>query len=262
MATEAKRGCGYRKVGGLYLVAKGLGTPCDRLPLPLHVCPTCGNGIKQIRGFQWIEAALLSAQPKVCKGRSDGSCLTCPVCSPNETLTAPAGKAGLLWIGEAHYATPTDWEQEANRLGVSRRISALPDGLVFGQTWVMVAHPKAIKSTCGAAFAKDGVARNCRQDFPDRDCKTCGGTGVKAEPGIFHAFKPQACELIVTPKLRKAAWVKKLVKDKGVQLVEVPEDDPDHAPVVRQSARRKAMVTASRKAKRDPQMALPGMEEE
>lgn len=40
MAVETKRGCGYRKIGGLYLVAGNLSEPCDRLPWPLHVYPT------------------------------------------------------------------------------------------------------------------------------------------------------------------------------------------------------------------------------
>lgn len=35
MAVEARRGCGYRKAGGLYLVASGMGSPCHRLPIPL-----------------------------------------------------------------------------------------------------------------------------------------------------------------------------------------------------------------------------------
>lgn len=30
MACEPKRGCGYRKVGGIYLVGGGIGVPCDR----------------------------------------------------------------------------------------------------------------------------------------------------------------------------------------------------------------------------------------
>ena len=31
MASEPKRGCGYRKIGGTYLVGGGIGIPCDRL---------------------------------------------------------------------------------------------------------------------------------------------------------------------------------------------------------------------------------------
>ena len=54
MAVEARRGCGYRKVGGLYLMGGTGGMPCCKMPIPLHVCPTCHGGIKQTRGWSWI----------------------------------------------------------------------------------------------------------------------------------------------------------------------------------------------------------------
>jgi hypothetical protein len=41
MAVEPKRGCGYRKVGGIYLVSGGEGRPCGCLQIPLHTCPSC-----------------------------------------------------------------------------------------------------------------------------------------------------------------------------------------------------------------------------
>ena len=55
MAVEAKRGCGYRKEGGLYLVGGGLSAPCDRMPYPLDRCKTCGGGIKFTRGHTWLQ---------------------------------------------------------------------------------------------------------------------------------------------------------------------------------------------------------------
>lgn len=55
MAVEARRGCGFRKVGGLYMVSGALSSPCERLPLELHVCPVCNAGIKQTRAWQWIK---------------------------------------------------------------------------------------------------------------------------------------------------------------------------------------------------------------
>ena len=57
MAIEQKRGCGYRKVGGLYMVGGGIGVPCDRLPYELTVCPCCSQGVKQSRGWTWIDVA-------------------------------------------------------------------------------------------------------------------------------------------------------------------------------------------------------------
>lgn len=39
MAVETRRGCGYRKVGGIYLVCDGAGFRCDQLPVNLEVIP-------------------------------------------------------------------------------------------------------------------------------------------------------------------------------------------------------------------------------
>ena len=51
MAQEQRRGCGHRKRGATYLVGPIDGVMCHRLPISLHVCPTCGNGVKQSRGW-------------------------------------------------------------------------------------------------------------------------------------------------------------------------------------------------------------------
>lgn len=54
MAVEGIRGCGSRKVGGMYLCGEYIHVSCDRLPLPLTVCPVCGQGIKVSRAFTEI----------------------------------------------------------------------------------------------------------------------------------------------------------------------------------------------------------------
>jgi len=47
MAIKAKRGCGYRKIGGLYLVGNYIPVACDRLPMPIGACPVCGQGLQK-----------------------------------------------------------------------------------------------------------------------------------------------------------------------------------------------------------------------
>jgi len=59
MAVEAKRGCRFRKIGGTYLVSDRGGVICDRLPIPLDICPTCGHGIHASRGWTWVDVAAL-----------------------------------------------------------------------------------------------------------------------------------------------------------------------------------------------------------
>ncbi len=65
--NESKRGCGYRKQGGLYLMAGGPSAECGKLPLELTVCPCCGAGIKPARGWTWVNAEALFAS-KQCGG--------------------------------------------------------------------------------------------------------------------------------------------------------------------------------------------------
>ena len=59
IVNESERGCGFRKKGGLYLVSEGLAAPCGKLPIPLTVCPVCGQGIKPSRGWTWINGKKL-----------------------------------------------------------------------------------------------------------------------------------------------------------------------------------------------------------
>jgi len=221
MAVEAKRGCGFRKAGGLYLVSDGLSEPCERLPIPVVPCPCCGERIQQVRGFQWVtrEYALKAAKP--CSGSGEHSHRSCAVCTPD---VATQEKYGLIWVGEQFYPTMDDWAKEAMKLGVSKRVSAIPKGVEIGVTWVLVAHPK-------------GMTNPTPKDKDDLFA-----------PAICSAFRVKRIELIVTPSMKVQKWVKDLVK-KGVTLVEVPENDPDHAPrKARKSARRRSMDRAAKEA--------------
>jgi hypothetical protein len=233
MAVEKARGCGYRKVGGLYLVTEGMGEPCERLPIPIMPCTCCGSRIKQSRGWQWVDIAWILSGARSCDGKPD-HCPHCPVCTPRLFADAkPMGKAGLLWIGGKFYKDPNAWMHEAQRMGVSRRIHTIPKGFELGKTWTFVAHPEAIP------------AKN---------------KGKEGQPAIFHVFKTQKLELIVTEKMKSEKWVKDFVK-KGVTLVEVPEDDPDHAPVAkeRKSKRQRSLDKLARKARKEAEENQPSL---
>ena len=176
--VEGPRGCGYRKEGGIYLVAGGMGQACGKLPIPLTVCPCCHAGVKPARGWTWITPELIFGESSKaeCKGLN---CLGCPVSDAHLNMMIRADKEkiheskfGLLWIGEAFYGTPQEFTKEANNMGVSRRLSAVPKDFVIGETWVLVAHRKAIQTV------EDGGE-------------------ISFAPGIFHAFKPSAIEYVV-----------------------------------------------------------------
>jgi hypothetical protein len=214
MAVEARRGCGFRKIGGTYLVSGAGGVECDRLPIPLTVCPCCGVGIKQARGWTWIDPAAIVAG--VHPNCADD--FACPLCMAPHEL----GKsAGLLWIGEKFYKTPEAFEREAGMLGISRRIASIPRNFKVGETWILLAHPKSIDcQDCRGA----SITITSKTMGP---CPTCEGAGRLA--GIFHVWRPQRIEKIFPESARDSEEVSEEIR-RGITPVFVPDHDPDHAP--------------------------------
>lgn len=211
MSVEPRRGCGFRKVGGLYLVAPDGGRPCCRLPVPLTVCETCGHGIKPTRGFTWIDPGKLLGALRTDERPLDighvyapDGCFFCPLADPAERM---GRRAGLLWIGEKFYATPRDFNDEAAELGISRRISRLPRGFKIGETWVLLAHRSAIPK---------------QRDVEDRERDARKPAGA----GVFRVFRPTAVEMIVTDETPQAELDK--LRERGITPVIVPADDEDH----------------------------------
>jgi len=182
---EPKRGCGFRKAGGLYLVSEGTMEECDLLPIRLTVCPVCGEGMKPARGWTWIDAdKLIEPRPHGPTERHDARC----------PLAHPIGRAGLIWIGESFYPTTSSFMAEAEQMGVSRRIGAVPKDFEPGKTLVLLAHRKATTKACDCTLNK--VVATYTKD-PERDCEDCAGSGRSAVPAIFTAFLPKAVEYVV-----------------------------------------------------------------
>lgn len=192
MAVEARRGCGFRKVGGLYLVGEFGGAPCCRMPIKLDVCPCCNAGIKQSRGWQWIDPRPFLA------GECTNALLAAKGACPASEPGAFGERVGLVWVGEKFYPTVEHFTTEARQLGVSRRVVAPPRNFKAGESWVWLAHPKA-------CYTDEGL-----------------------KPGVFYIWKPRALEKIVTETQAKdAAEMEKLAKA-GITPVVVPDDDRDH----------------------------------
>jgi hypothetical protein len=195
MAIEPQRGCGYRKVGGLYLVTMGAGRPCGKLPIRCGVCPTCHGGIKPNRGWTWIDPVPLFGTMGCDR---PAECVSCPLAGTN---LANLGPIGLIWVGEKFYPKPADFVAEANRLGISRRIPAVPKGLHIGETWVCFAHRKV--------------------DFPRM---------AEPGPGLFYLAKPERLEKIVTESQSRDLEAMAKLAERGITPVVVPDSDPDHNP--------------------------------
>jgi hypothetical protein len=216
VAVEPRRGCGFRKIGGLYLVAGGLGAPCDRLPFPLDRCRTCGGGVKFTRGHTWLRPDFF--QRHDAHECTDGG--PCPVCRNCEDF----GPHLLLWVGRGHYS-PESYLDESHRLGVSRRLSALPKGLVVGETWVLLAHPDAVPVKEKRCTVCNFLEKSHHPGAPADVCSSY--QAPKPSPGIFCAFVPRAVELILKASDATPERIEK-EKKRGVTVVAVPDDDPDH----------------------------------
>ena len=219
VSYEAARGCGYRKPGGLYLVSGALTEPCGKLPIPLHVCPTCGGGVKATRSYQWIMPRLLFSGvecrgPKTAFGpegkmayainKALDKCAGCIVggCMPE--------RGGLLWIGGAYYKTADDFIREATVQGVSRRISALPKGFEPGKTVVYLAHRQV---SFGARPCAEHVQAWSHPGKPE--CLEC----KNVKPAVFSAFVPRAVEYVV--KGDETTEELERFEKRGIELVDV-----------------------------------------
>jgi len=169
--TDFQRGCGWRKEGGLYIVGGGIARECGRLPIPLTICPTCYQGIKPTRGFTYVNPVELiknnfpnvvnSFDCQICEGtgnKLDEACEACEdgifykadpcklanKCGNCHLSSFLETKAGLIWVGEAFYATPHKFNQEAAFQGISRRVSAVPSDIIIGKTPIFLAHQKTV----------------------------------------------------------------------------------------------------------------------
>ena len=199
MAVEDRRACGYRKVGGLYLVSAAPAAPCDRLPLALEVCPVCGEGLYVTRTPRRINALRLfgvhfdQAPPGyVCTcGQS------CPVCCPDD------GPHYVLGVGARHY-TPEAFSFESRLMGVSKHVPAVPRELVLGVSWIYLTHCHAISIPLSKGE-------------------------IEYRAGVFQAFRPQRVELL--------AWESECTEEflacqaeRNITVVRIPDSDTDHAP--------------------------------
>lgn len=235
MAVEARRGCGYRKVGGLYMVGGELSAPCGRLPHPLHVCPTCSGGIKQTRGWTWVKPVALLATAQACNFPSFSpssafsgmsQCAHCPMLDPS-ILADEEGRCGLLWIGEGFYKTPEDFSREGAEQGVCRRITAIPRGFKVGETWVLVAHPKVNIHESRLAPEQPEELAKVNADQAQFGAAAHLVDKLRA-PAIFAVFRPTRVEKIITVTQSKDEAEMKKLEEAGITAVVVPDDDKDH----------------------------------
>lgn len=231
MSVETERACGFRTIGGIYLEGpRGPGFECGRLPVPILPCAACGQQVKVSRGLQRVQprAFLHGAGP--CRGvpvsamtpeeiaAPETRCQRCPFDRAFHTETG-----GLAWVGNRFY-TPATFAAEANVLGVSKRINQVPVWLLesgIKTTWIFLAHP---------SVPFPPPAECCDHKFVEmlagsKHCLKCGW--LPEAPAIFYAFKPTRLVVIIPDDLPEDR--RERLRDRGLELVEVPANDPDHA---------------------------------
>lgn len=208
MAIETERACGFRKVGGLYLVGGLVASSCHRLPFSVGACPHCGNGIKYHRGWKWILPASLFGKCPECIKKQNSECgYECAMCFP------PDGKHGLVWIGKKFY-TPESYTAESKAMGVSKRISAVPKQFELGKTIVYLAHLRA-----GREYVRDEEVSITEESFQMTEKKV---------PAVFLVFKPTAIEKIITESMSKDEKEMEKLRKQGITPVPVPDNDKSH----------------------------------
>jgi hypothetical protein len=199
--TMPDRGCGRRKVNGLYLVCDGEGFECVKLPYELSSCPVCGGGVHFARGWTWISPRGLTDGATIrgvsCKLQGEVRGWRCPGMVDPVACPFELTRAGLMWVGQKHY-TPESFRKEAELMGISKRIHALPREFVLGDTWVFLAHKKAgRRAICGRS--KKGVCGLDKSRCEGSDMLCPNRDPIIAEvPALFYAFKPTRIELVIT----------------------------------------------------------------
>lgn len=247
MAVETKRGCGYRQVGGLYMVAGDIFSACDRLPFKLTICSCCGAGIKFSRGFTWIEPTKLfegdhsvNSPCPICLPAKTISNKICPVCFPNiifGDLESNASadndpRAGLIWIGATFYKTPSDFIAEGIEQGISRRIAAIPRGFELGNTWVFCAHINAVEPVLGEPRGRAGIFAAFKPILFERIVLASEyNLYIQVITQLTFGLELQTIKIngrLLNQKDIQTCKRMKADEDRGITFVPVPDDDPDH----------------------------------
>lgn len=184
--SEARRGCGYRKIGGLYLVSDpGITLVCDGLPLELEPCDCCGFQPPFSRNLQRISWRYIhqaehnhhiALKARGVAGEVCSCPPQCPICHPE---TQELKSHGLMQVGKKFY-TPRSFIKEAMNLGISKRIPDIPHWLILDETWILLAHDNTPKVPL-EKLKSNGLLEKEPETFR----------------AVFYAFKPKRIEMPV-----------------------------------------------------------------
>ena len=217
---EPKRGCGYREVGKLYLMGPDVGYVCPSLPLNFKPCTCCGYEPSQYRDYQWVKKAYI----REIREPTGVACHPkCPVCYPG---TNSLTKYGLMWVGKKFY-TPQEFLEEMADQEVSKAIKQMPKGLIFGETWVLLAHPEAFVDSSDDGYVQahgDWVVK-CSRLKMDEEKPT--EPKPPTYPGVISAFIPNRVEMLIYQSDASPEYVLEL-EEKGITVIVIPDKYDGH----------------------------------
>jgi hypothetical protein len=225
MPVEAERGCGFKHIGGLYLVGGGMALPCDRLPLEIDECPVCGEIIRFSRGIQKINPLVLWGphDKKECKCP-----LQCPLCNPEKKPQDVPSY--LMFVGQDY--SSNSFISEAKKMGVSKKINNIPKDLIIGKSWVYLARQNMIED--------EEVAYHPKK--------------TKKRDAVFYAFIPQKVEYFMEKKKKEDYTPEEIeevkeCKKRGITIVWV-ERTPENEVHFTKRSRKRGAIPKSKKEKR------------
>lgn len=204
MAVEGARGCGYRQVGGLYLVGSRYWSTCDRLKLEIPVCNCCGETPRPNRGIQVINAFRMFSDHRDEQECNDRR--TCKVCYPADNRHR-SHKDYLIWVGREYY-TEGEFSAEAELQGISRRIPHIPYELKIGMSVIYLAMRGNINRGTGSSG---------------------DGSRMITANGIFMAFAPERLELLIWESEATDIYIENLA-ERNITAIIIPDGDEDHKP--------------------------------
>jgi len=129
-----------------------------------------------------------------------------------------------MGVGERYYKTPSDFQREARRLGVSKRIPFIPKELELGKTIVYLVHPKASLVRESAALQKAmAIVSGDATNQP----RLMDSEKVEYKLGIFSAFIPHRAEKLIWEHDATPEELERL-EERGITPVVIKDGDLDH----------------------------------
>ena len=188
------RGCGLRQQGGFYLIGDMTSETSVFFPKKLE----CGCGMEVLRPSRSIQ-----------KFKPGKMWHSLQIEGPANRLGITFKEDDLAWactIDKKNYKFPSDYFEEAQRMGISRRMNNGPlKQFKLGESWCFIIHDRAIRVGVEGA---------------DSD----GADAQGYKPGFIGCFKPTAIQYVVIGN-ESESFLREQIK-KGVTLVNVPGARP------------------------------------